>query len=32
MLDLISILSTAAMFSLACLYIRGCERLKGPRP
>jgi hypothetical protein len=31
MLDLVSILSTVAMFALACLYVRGCERLKGTR-
>lgn len=32
MLDLISILSTAAMFTLACMYVLGCESLKGTRP
>lgn len=32
MLDLIAILSTAAMFALALLYVRGCDRLKGTRP
>jgi hypothetical protein len=31
MLDLVSILSPVAMFALAGLYIRGCERLKGTR-
>lgn len=29
MLDLISLLSTVAMFALACFYIRGCDLLKG---
>jgi hypothetical protein len=32
MLDLIAILSTFAMFTLGCLYVCGCERLKGTRP
>lgn len=29
--DVLAIACTAAMFALACLYIRECERLKGPR-
>ncbi len=32
MLDLLSILSIAAMFALGFLYVRGCDRLKGTRP
>jgi hypothetical protein len=32
MLDLISAVALAAMFTLGCLYVRGCERLKGVRP
>lgn len=31
-LDLISILAIAGMFALGCLYVRGCDRLKGARP
>jgi len=32
MLDLVSILSIAAMTTLSCLYVLGCDRLKGRRP
>ena len=31
MLDIITVLSTAAMFALALLYVLGCDRLKGTR-
>lgn len=31
MLDLISIVALAVMFTLGCLYVAGCERLKDAR-
>jgi hypothetical protein len=31
MTDLISILAIVAMFAIACLYVLGCDRLKGTR-
>lgn len=32
MLDLISMLSTFVMFTMAWFYVIGCDRLKGTRP
>lgn len=32
MLDLVSTIFIAAAFALGCLYVTGCERLKGMRP
>jgi hypothetical protein len=31
MLDLVSILAIAAMFAVGCLYVWGCDRLRGTR-
>jgi hypothetical protein len=31
MLDIIAVLSLAAMFALGLVYVHGCDRLKGKR-
>ena len=32
MLDVLAVISIVALFGLAGIYVRGCDRLKGTRP